>query len=225
MAKHAFTPHKRYALFTVHGEKCYLCGKPVDLLTMEVDHIIPESLSEQPDRLRGALYALGRPADFALNSYENWMPSCGFCNGKKSDLIFEPSPLIQVQLQLAAGRAPRARELETQSLTRRTVGRALNDLQRFAADGNLDESARAALRALLEEGDALRVPERQGTPLRLAPHITLLRENGLITVARGPYGVGGGPTDPSEAMRCPSCGLQYFNGARCISCGLFDDGD
>src|SRR5688572_21907761 len=102
MAKHDFTPAERYAVWMVHGEKCYICTQPVDLKSMEVDHIIPESLLEDPDRLAEILTWLGRPEGFSLNSFANWMPACRPCNGKKADLIFEPTPLVQVLLQRAA---------------------------------------------------------------------------------------------------------------------------
>jgi len=223
MAKYAFTPQQRYAVFTAHGEACYLCRRPVDLVTTEVDHVIPESLLTTPDRLRDVLAALGRPQNFDINSYENWMPSCRPCNGKKSDVVFEPSPVVQVVLQQAAERAPRARELEKQLVTKRKLGRAINELQRYAAEQQLDESMKTQLSALLEEGDVLRVPEKRGMELRVAPFITVLRTDGQTTLVPGPYGVGGGPTQPSDAMRCPSCGLPWFNGARCVSCGALDD--
>jgi 5-methylcytosine-specific restriction endonuclease McrA len=87
-----FTPAERYAVFTVHGEKCYLCHKPINLRTMEVDHLIPESLKDDPVRLAAVLVALGRQLNFNLNTYDNWLPACGRCNNEKRNNIFEPSP-------------------------------------------------------------------------------------------------------------------------------------
>lgn len=43
MAKHRFAAAERYAVFIAHGEKCYLCHRPVTIRTMEVDHIVPET--------------------------------------------------------------------------------------------------------------------------------------------------------------------------------------
>lgn len=223
MAKHVFTARERYAIFTVHGETCYLCNRPVTLSTMQVDHVIPESLLRNPDRLRQVLLALGRPESFEINSYENWMPACAPCNRRKSDTVFDPSPIIQVVLQRAAERALHARELEEQAVTEKTLARALNDLERFAGDRPLDQEMQERLRPLLGVGDALRTPERKGKPLSVAPLLTILWEKGGVTVVTGPYGTGGGPTDPSPAMRCPSCGGQYFSGARCVLCGALDD--
>jgi hypothetical protein len=43
-----FSPAERYAVWTAHGEKCYICTRPIDLKTMEVDHLVPESLIGDP---------------------------------------------------------------------------------------------------------------------------------------------------------------------------------
>ena len=45
--------------------------EPVNLRTMQVDHLIPESLMNDPQRLGEVLASLGRPPDFDLNSYAN----------------------------------------------------------------------------------------------------------------------------------------------------------
>ena len=83
MDKRRFTPFERLAVFVTHDEKCYLCNRPLDLLTMEVDHVIPESLQDNPKRLVEVVRLLGRPGDFDVNSYANWLPACRSCNGRK----------------------------------------------------------------------------------------------------------------------------------------------
>src|SRR5690625_1481713 len=105
MSRYQFNVHQRYAIFTVHGERCYLCGRPIDLQTMQVDHIIPETLAENSGKLAATLEALGRPATFNVNSYENWLPSCAPCNNRKRDSVFEPAPIILIELDRAARRA------------------------------------------------------------------------------------------------------------------------
>jgi len=111
MEKYNFSPFERFAVFLCHGERCYMCSCPLDLKTMEVDHVIPESLQNDPARLADVLASFSRPTTFSLNSYENWMPSCRPCNGKKLALVFEPTPLIQAVLQKAASKAGEAASL------------------------------------------------------------------------------------------------------------------
>jgi len=44
MAKYSFNSVERFTVYITYGEKCYICAAPVDLQSMQVDHIIPESL-------------------------------------------------------------------------------------------------------------------------------------------------------------------------------------
>ncbi len=120
-SKYHFSAAERYAVFTVHGENCYLCHEPINLKTMEVDHIIPESLLDDPVRLTVILKDLGRPGDFDLNSFANWMPACRSCNGTKRATVFEPSPVVQLVLQNAAGKAARVQSLATTTVSDRIV--------------------------------------------------------------------------------------------------------
>lgn len=69
-----FAPAERYAVFTAHRERRWLCGTAVALGGMQVDHMIPESL-EVTSRLAQVVADLGRPVHFNVNSYANWAPS------------------------------------------------------------------------------------------------------------------------------------------------------
>ena len=64
-----------------------------------------------PYALADALAQHGRPKDFELQSYANWLPSCHPCNLQKGKTVFDPSLLIQLQLQQAATKASKAKEL------------------------------------------------------------------------------------------------------------------
>ncbi len=148
MSKHTFTPVERYAVFTTHGEKCYVCGAPLSLKTMQVDHVIPESLKDDPARLAAVLADLERPPDFDLNSYANWMPACGPCNNQKRDTVFDSSPICQIVLQQAADRAAEAQRTEEQHVSKRKVALAVNLLVRVSQSEGLPESVVKLLRLL-----------------------------------------------------------------------------
>lgn len=132
MRKQGFTAAQRWAVWIVHGEKCYLDGHPIDLQSMQVDHIIPESLAEEPERLAQVLHDFGLPPGFDLNSYENWMPACGTHNNQKRAKVFNPTPLIQMYLARAAEKAGKAREVEHQSISRVAFAKATNVVMREA---------------------------------------------------------------------------------------------
>lgn len=94
MAKHGFSAAVRYAIFKTHGDRCYICKVPIDMASFQVDHVIPEALLQEPARLQEVLHALGRPADFNVNSFENWLPACAPCNNGKRALVWEHSLLV-----------------------------------------------------------------------------------------------------------------------------------
>lgn len=223
MAKHSFTPLIRYAVYTIHGEKCYLCWKPLDLKTMEVDHIIPEKLLHDPGKLVRVLRDLGRPPDFNLNSYHNWLPACRSCNNRKSDLIFDPAPIILIYLQSAAAKAEKAEELVRETITQKEITKGLNLLLRADEAQVLDPDTISKLEPLVEFHRKKRLPETSADPIRLTPLYEVLREEGGVRVIQGPYGVGGGPINPSSSFICPYCGFSAWSGARCVVCGEMSD--
>lgn len=144
LVKRKFKDNERYAIYTVHGEKCYLCSKPIDLQSMQVDHIIPESLETDRAGLQSALESHGLPSNFDLNSYENWLPSCEPCNRKKLSVIFIPTPIIQAYIQRASMKAGDVKNLATKILSDRQISLALNKvLQANAADQLTDEQSTA----------------------------------------------------------------------------------
>jgi hypothetical protein len=225
MAKKAFSAAERYAVYMAHGEKCYLCTEPINLKTMQVDHVVPESL-EGTTKLAEALSLLGLPPTFDLQSFENWLPSCGPCNNLKSNQVFKPAPIVLALLQKAAERAPTAQALEDKIVTEQLVQKALNTLERARDNDPLfGDEIKAQLAALFKFQTAYRAPEMVGKPILLRPGLELLSDKDGIRVVRGPYGVGGGPStdNVSPEVRCPGCGSPYFRGARCVLCGLMDD--
>lgn len=225
MAKRRFSAAERYAVFTVHGEKCYMYRKPIDLATMEVDHVIPETLLENPTQLNTILADFGLPADFDLQSFANWLPACGPCNNLKRSHVFESAPLIQRVLQDAQEKAPKAARLAADLVNDRAVSKAWNTIKRADESGELSELIKADIRKFASFHVPRREPEVVSEPMRLTPLIQVLSENDRIRVVRGPYGVGGGPIGPNidSSFYCSGCGSVAWNGARCVVCGQMDD--
>ena len=223
MSTYKFSPAERAAIYSTHGEKCYLCSKPLNLKTMEVDHVIPESLLKKPAELQAALKAFGLPADFDLNSFANWLPACSPCNGTKNDLVFEPTPIVQVYLQRAIARAVDAQALAAETVTERKIANALNVLERARDDGKLDDEV---IQTLSEFISRHRQPDLSGQPIRLSPLYEIITEHNGTQLVRGPYGVGGRPAirDPHSSFSCPNCrSIAAWNGAPCVICGELND--
>lgn len=229
MTKYQFTDDERYAVFVTHAEKCYICKKPIDLASFQVDHVIPESLAKYPEPWSDALHKLGLPRTFDVNSYENWLPSCAVCNRDKADSVWEPSLLAQRSLQNAAKKADAARAAEQHVVTSQRLGRAINTLRRAQASGVLSDEIRQQLQPIIldivaSRPLAARLDVVRLTPDYAVPLVEVLSDNGLTRVVRGPFGIGGGPSRESR-VTCPICGYGFFNGARCVVCGQQDDGD
>ena len=226
MDKRRFTPFERLAVFVTHDEKCYLCNRPLDLLTMEVDHVIPESLQDNPKRLVEVVRLLGRPGDFDVNSYANWLPACRSCNGRKLAEVFEPSPMIQILLQRAQRKAVSAAQLAAEAVTERKIANALNVLQRADENGELTEDMKALLMPLVEFQKAHRTEETAGAAVRLTPLYIVLAEDGEFQTIQGPYGVGRKLTSVNRhsSWDCSHCGIiAAWNGVRCVICGYMDE--
>lgn len=225
LAKRIFDPVERYAIWSVHGEKCYTCGVHLEMInTMEVDHVIPEVLEGKPE-LAQILKEYGLPGTFDLQSFENLLPSCGPCNNRKRQTVFKPTLFVQGQLQKAAEGAPKVRALIDRKVVRRLLEKAIGTVSKAIAQGTLSEEEKAIFGEFFRLHEANRAPEMAGKPLSLAPGFQILSDRAGIQVVRGPYGVGGGPAtdDLAPGMRCTTCGSKYFNGARCVICGQMDD--
>jgi hypothetical protein len=225
---HAFTTAERYAVFTVHRERCWFCREPVSLAEMEVDHVIPESL-DGTELLGAVLAEMGLPPDFGINAYANWRPTHRACNRMKSDRTFKPSPLIQACLEEGIAKAPRVAEVAQSFVSDRKIDNALHQLMAAKEKGALSERQRATLsRMVLEFHDQARDAEDRGKPLQLAPWLTVVSEDAYFFTVKGPGGMYGirpkaDKLDPS--WDCPRCGPTGWNGARCVTCGMLDDGD
>ncbi|WP_344197049.1 HNH endonuclease signature motif containing protein [Aeromicrobium alkaliterrae] len=216
-------------MYTTHGDRCYICTRPIDLASFHVDHVIPVSLLDDSNRLAGVLRDLGRTDDFDLNSFANWLPACPPCNTSKNALVWEPSLLVQKYLQAAGSKAEQARQRAEKVVRNQEIGKVLNTLFRVHEQGGLDDETKAQLAILISdyskdhaanaEPDVVRL-----TPTYTAPLFEILSDNGTSRVVRGPYGTGGGPSQNSDPrLDCSACGYSYFNGVRCVICGNMDD--
>jgi 5-methylcytosine-specific restriction endonuclease McrA len=249
--KHSFTTAERWAVFTTHGARCYLCGQPIDFTSMEVDHIIPERLLDEPEEFAAIRNAFALPEDFNINSYENWLPSCGRCNGQKSGAVFDPMPIVAVQLVRASKKALAAREVARRTISDKRFGDALALVEMAVTMSDLPaqklkpivqlylEAHPDAVRAMLEERDerenqisrlglGFQTMPEPFLELRLTPFATVLYRSSGAEIVATPYGVGFRPTDlsPDPSFYCGHCGsLGPWSGARCLSCGYLSDND
>jgi len=223
MSTYKFSPAERAAIFSVHGEKCYLCGCPLTLKAMEVDHIVPEVLLSDAKRLAVILKELGLPGNFQINSFENWLPACGSCNNVKRSTVFKTSLLVQLLLQKTAAKATEVATMAVETISERKTWKALNVLERAEVDGRLDDETIEVLASLIARH---RPAELASQPILLTPLYEILSEKDGLRIVRGPCGVGARPISANAhpSFNCPNCGaIGAWNGARCVICGTLDD--
>ncbi|MGQ3280887.1 MAG: HNH endonuclease, partial [Shinella sp.] len=142
MSDYKFSSIQRFVVFTVYGPetKCYLCSEPVTLKTMQVDHIIPEHLLGNATRLAEVVEELALPKSFSINSYENWLPSCGPCNNAKRNNVYRPGGMYLAILKRAEDNAEKCRSLELKWKTKARIDNALSYLEAAAENDELDFS-------------------------------------------------------------------------------------
>lgn len=83
MKKRRFSPSERYAIWSHHQKRCWLCKEPLRLFETTIDHVLPESLLFDVARRDCVLEEYGLAADFNINGFENWLPCHAHCNQAK----------------------------------------------------------------------------------------------------------------------------------------------
>lgn len=189
MGKYSFSVAEKWAVYSIHGDRCYLCTQPIDFASMEVDHIVPERLLGDLEGLAAVRKEFGLASTFNLNDFENWLPACRRCNGQKSDTVFTAAPIIAVHLERAKTKASAARAHAAKTISDRKLGNALaivelavtrDDLPAAVLQPVIESYLNAhpeILRKMLDERDARSNQiERMGLgfQLRGAPLLSLL---------------------------------------------------
>lgn len=77
----------RVAIWKIYERKDCYTGEPIAFRELEVDHIIPQELFKDEDRLFKVLDDLGLPRDFKRDCLENYLPTRRGPNSSKGDTI------------------------------------------------------------------------------------------------------------------------------------------
>ncbi|MFD6771017.1 HNH endonuclease [Micromonospora chalcea] len=220
----------RIALLAAWDGRCAWCRRAISVTETQVDHVMPQTLKGK--NLADLLHAHALPADYDLHATYNLVPACARCNRFKSDRPAPNTPIIAFFLQQTRQRAPRieshAKRLESEA----KIGYALA-LLNDAYPGS------ALTKAKLEEMNAATIVAEAdiqvitGTAVILHPALGALFNPAAWKVVDD-YGTGAvvvtdgyrtGYTSPNPAMTCWHCGSNGpWNGSRCLTCGMLDDG-
>lgn len=224
MNKYHFSNAERFAIWKHHGQHCYWCGEPLRLQETTVDHVIPESLLSKPDEFARVKHLFSLHADFAINSYSNWLPAHDRCNRGKSAKVFAPVPMLVAVLEKLSREAESVQAIATRVENNRKVDTLLGKL--LAAVENSTISKEEILAALAD-------PELTGNQdAKLLEHEFYLHVDGerwqVISVNEGLAVVSNGQVAgmtpvtraPDITWQCPSCtAYGPWNGVTCMNCG------
>lgn len=148
MRKQRIAYDKRFSLWRSHNGRCPYCGEQVRLLDMQVDHVLPESLALDPNKLCDLKREYGLEESFDLLDYCNWLPAHPACNRRKgADVLDKAAVLFYVAL--AKAKVPLARAEEERLARARAadmvVGRLLAAVENGLVTKEQVESALAAV--------------------------------------------------------------------------------
>lgn len=91
----------RSVLYDLWKCKCYCCKRPKDYNDIQIDHIIPRTVTDE--RLQQLATQLGLPAEFDVHDPRNLAPICSSCNGPegKGDEDLSDAPVMLIRLRRA----------------------------------------------------------------------------------------------------------------------------
>jgi len=112
MAKYQFFDIERMAIWQAHKRRCAYCGELTAFKDLQIDHILPESLLDNSDKLEEIKTEYGLDSEFDINNYYNWLPSCSKCNRTKSDRVYSKSGIFHFLEMVAKPKFKEIRRIE-----------------------------------------------------------------------------------------------------------------
>lgn len=103
MSKQQFSAAQREAFWVSYDKKCAYTRELLDLSSFHIDHIVPESLADNPAEFERVKKILSLKDSFDIHGYENLLPCCAAKNLQKSALVFDPAP-VHYYLAIAASK-------------------------------------------------------------------------------------------------------------------------
>ncbi len=227
MAKYKFSQAERFAVWRTHSEKCFWCAEPLALQDTTVDHVLPESLLDDQEKLERTKTLFGLEDDFKINGFGNWVPAHSSCNSQKRASVFKASEVMLAILERLARKAEQAATACERIKNNKRIGEALARVQVLYDEEKITKDD---LIAIFSDSDI----QEQKLQTQLEKLIKRVDDtwqivgvsNGMATVTDGRRG---GITPVGEnvhhSWECPTCGSYGpWNGARCMTCGQMSDG-
>jgi len=229
MSKYKFETAERFAIWNSHKNTCFWCGEPIKYSDTTIDHVLPETLLDNPDEFNRVKINYDLPDDFQINDFCNWVPSHSNCNARKSKKVFRNSPAFIFVLERLYSKSENTKKyyekLKKQQDKDKLTAQLLTNLEL----GKLDENDLITLLRSTTSKYAWQFPIIDKDKLYFVPegwHVMSENENKhFLTITNGTT-VATVPSDkkPDNTWYCYSChDFTPWNGNICTSCGRWGD--
>ncbi|MFD4444406.1 HNH endonuclease [Nocardia sp. NPDC058519] len=131
----------RLALLQVWNERCYWCKTKRDFGDVDIDHVIPRSLTEAERNQRvEQLLGVDAVPGFDVDALHNLAPICHSpCNGEKTDHVYDAPRYLEI-LQRVKAKVPEVQKF----------------IRSFEASGRVGKALVAVMRTDLEDSRSLK---------------------------------------------------------------------
>lgn len=144
VSKQTFDAETREAIWTAYARKCVYTGVLLDPHSMQIDHVVRESLLDDPLALQQLRVTLGLPPNFDILGFENLVACHTPRNLQKGAIDFDEASL-RFFLNIARAKKPLIEENLEKIRRRLDTGRALVMIQQMLQRGAVDQDAVAKL--------------------------------------------------------------------------------
>lgn len=151
MSNQQFSAAQREAIWLAHEKKCAYTREPIDISEFHIDHIVPETLADDPVRLAATKTDLGLPPDFDLFGYGNLLPCKARANLQKSSIVLDKTR-VHFFLGIASSKISDIESNLQRIERRKNRGKAIILLQQCLERGELTPDEVSEL--LLKHSDA-----------------------------------------------------------------------
>lgn len=160
MSTQKFSAIEREAIWRAYSEKCVYSRGLLEISNFHIDHIIPETLLDDPIGLKTTLADCGLDDTFDVRGWENLIPCQPGKNLQKSSIVFDPQ-YVRFYLGIASARKADVIEEIGRIETARKRGRAIVQLQQLVEIGKLthDEVAQILQQHLVEPDEIFELLE------------------------------------------------------------------
>ncbi|MBL7113985.1 MAG: HNH endonuclease [Bacteroidales bacterium] len=230
MIKKTFNTPERYAIWKSLGPKCSWCKTPVEYQDCHIDHIIPEKLLEDEEKLKEVINNYALEESFDINSFENWVPVHPSCNLTKGDDVIEGAPIFLELLKKVKDKAEETARIFTKWHTQNKTAKLTTVIAREAEKGSLDKTTVSQIFAGINDSEEPIVGLTGSTidnQVFYVPSIETWKvigsSDGLYELQKGEV-TGSAPINPYEhpELLCKNC-KHYgpWDGNKCLSCGEY----